>query len=153
MAVWKDKIISLLKRNNTPREIALGVAIGVFIGISPLYGLHTALVIICALIIPRVNKLAILIGTNISIPPTLPFITWLAYNLGRMILDKEYPPLSWSMFSQVSRQGIGGLWKSIVDIYYPLFVGSMVLGTLCAATAYLLTLMIVRRIKREHVPK
>ncbi|MDD5060180.1 MAG: DUF2062 domain-containing protein, partial [Candidatus Omnitrophica bacterium] len=73
----KEKILKLLKFNNTPQEIALGVGIGAFIAIMPVYGLHTVLVIIAALLIPRVNKIALLIGTNVSLPPTVPFITWI----------------------------------------------------------------------------
>ncbi len=41
----KEWIKRLLKLHSSPYEIALGVAIGVFIAILPLYGLHTVLVI------------------------------------------------------------------------------------------------------------
>ncbi|MBF0533156.1 MAG: DUF2062 domain-containing protein, partial [Candidatus Omnitrophica bacterium] len=57
----KTKLAAILKSNTLPEEIALGVAIGVFISILPLYGLHTLLVVIAALLIRKSNKLAILI--------------------------------------------------------------------------------------------
>lgn len=72
----KQRFLALLKMHNSPREIALGVSLGVFIGVTPLYGFHTLLVILFALAVKKANKIAILIGTNISIPPTMPFLTW-----------------------------------------------------------------------------
>ena len=50
----KETIVALvrfLKAHNDPHEIALGVAIGSFIAILPLYGLHTALCVIAAILI------------------------------------------------------------------------------------------------------
>ena len=37
----KPKIRYLLALHNSPQEIALGVALGIFIGITVPYGLHT----------------------------------------------------------------------------------------------------------------
>jgi hypothetical protein len=132
----KEFLKRIIYLNNTPREIALGVAIGVFIGILPLYGLHTILVVVFALIVRQSNKIAILLGTNISLPPTLPFITWAGYNTGRLILSKDYPALSWTMFEHFS-------YKNTATLYYPLFIGSLVLGLSCAFISYFLTYQIV----------
>jgi len=140
----KEKCLQLLKLNNTPEGIALGVSIGVFIGISPLYGLHTILVLLAAVLIPRTNKIAILLGTNISIPPTLPFITWSGYEIGRWILHKDYPPLSWAYFKQIT-------FQSVSRLYVPLLVGSLVLGIVCSAVFYFVTLTVLRRAQRNKI--
>jgi uncharacterized protein (DUF2062 family) len=142
----KELLSNLLKLNNTPPEIALGVSIGVMIAVMPLYGFHTILCVIFALLIPRANKIAILIGTNVSLPPTLPFITWAGYGLGRLILGDKYPPLNLSFF-----QGI--TFKKMLDFYYPLFIGSLVLGILLATMSYFLTLWFMKkRRKSKEVP-
>jgi len=60
----KNRLSDLFKTHNTPHEIALGVAVGVFIGFTPLYGLHLFIVLLFALIIPDMNKIAMLIGAN-----------------------------------------------------------------------------------------
>jgi len=145
MKKLKEKIIALLKLNNSPTEIALGVAIGCFISILPLYGFHTLLCVLFALMIPHANKIAILVGTNVSLPPTLPFITWGGYSIGRALLGDKYPPMGWEMFKSFSR-------RSIFDFYYPLFVGSVVLGLGCALVLYFATFFIFkyRRRKREN---
>jgi uncharacterized protein (DUF2062 family) len=101
--------------------------------------------VIFALLIPRANKIAILVGTNISLPPTVPFITWAGYNLGRLILVDEYPPLTLSSF-----QGI--TFKKMLDFYYPLLVGSFILGIMLAIIFYFMTLWFMekRRSKKGH---
>ena len=134
----KERLSRLFKLNNSPREIALGVAIGVFIGITPLYGLHTVMVIGVALVIKRVNKIAMLLGTSISTTPTVPFITWAGYSLGRFMLGDQYPPLRWDLFKNVFHQGLWELYQIILALYYPLFLGSVVMGSLLALIFYFL---------------
>jgi len=131
---WKFKKIAvrLLRLNNTPQEIASGIAIGVFIGILPVYGLHTALVVIAAILVRSANKIAIFLGTSISLPPTIPPITWASYEIGRFILKGKFEPLSWSVFKNITFQKIYGY-------YQPLFLGSVILGIICATIFYLLT--------------
>ena len=137
---WKYKklAVSLLRLNNSPHEIALGVAIGVFIAILPVYGLHTVLVVIAAILVRSANKIAIFLGTSISLPPTVPPITWAGYEIGRFILDKEFEPLSWSVFKNIT-------FQKICCYYQPLFIGSVVLGLVCAVIAYFLVSFVSRR--------
>jgi hypothetical protein len=93
----KKLFYDLVHEHTNPEDIALGVAMGVFIGTMPLYVFHFIIMVISALIVRRANKVAIFIGTNISLPPTVPFITWAGYNIGRLILSKDYPDLQWAM--------------------------------------------------------
>ena len=139
----KRIIVKLLRLNNSPPEIALGVAIGVFIAILPVYGLHTVLVVIAAILVRPANKIAILAGTNISLPPTLPFITWAGYEMGRFILRNGYPALNWADFKNVN-------FQKILDIYPTLFAGSVVLGLICAVIFYFLTLNFVIKFKEKR---
>lgn len=140
----KEIVIRLIKAHNSPREVALGVAIGSFIAILPLYGFHTLLVIIAAVLVRNANKLAMLLGTNVSLPPTIATITWTAYDIGRFVLfNKDYPPLSWSYIRHFKM-------AMIREFYYPLFVGSLILGLLCAVFFYYITLFLTDRIQKRH---
>lgn len=139
----KEIIIKLIKSNSTPQGIAAGVAIGVFIAVLPLYGFHTLMVIISAVLIPGVNKVAILLGTNISLPPTVPFITWGGYEIGRFVLHKNYPPLSGSYFKHLT-------FQRVKEFYYPLFTGSVILGILCAILFYFITLFFAQRFNKNR---
>jgi len=109
----------------------------VLIAILPLYGLHTAMVIIAAILIKRANKLAIFLGTSVSTTLTFPFITWAAYAIGRLIFANRYPPLRWAVFEYFN-------WREILRLYPPLFAGSVVLGLFLAVFFYFLTLQVVR---------
>lgn len=128
--------IRLLRYNATPHGIALGVAVGVFIAILPVYGLHTVLMILAAILIPSTNKIAIFIGTNVSFVLTFPFITWGGYEIGRFILKGSYPALSWSYFRHMD-------WQMFKEFYYPLFIGSFFLGIILAAAFYLVVFFFV----------
>ncbi|MFH0763010.1 MAG: DUF2062 domain-containing protein [Candidatus Omnitrophota bacterium] len=143
MKKLKERILHLLKSNTTPHDIALGVSLGVFIAILPLYGFHTLLVVLFALMIPRANKIAIVVGTNISLPPTLPLITWAGYSIGRLLLNGGYPVMNWQMFKSFNRH-------NIFSFYYPLFVGSVVLGLACAMAFYFITLSFLKWKRRDN---
>jgi len=131
----------LVKINNTPENIALGVAIGIFIGVTPLYGFHTVIVIIMAMLIPRTNKIAILIGSNISIPPTAPFISWGGYWIGRFILGNQYPAIEWTYLKHFR-------YSNIREILLPLFLGSFILGLILAVCSYFVILILVKKFKK-----
>jgi uncharacterized protein (TIGR03546 family) len=137
----KDKFMILVKINNTPKHIALGVAIGVFIGVTPLYGFHTILAILMAILIRRTNKIAILLGSNISIPPTAPFISWAGYEIGRGILGHKYPAIEWTALKHFR-------YGDIKEILFPLFLGSFILGLFLAVCFYFIILALVKRFKK-----
>ena len=121
----------------------MGAGIGAFIAVLPVYGLHTVLVILAAIIVRPANKIAMFLGTNLSLPPTIPFITWAAYEIGRFILKGDLPPLSWDFFKNLT-------FKKIASYYGPLFLGSLVLGLICATLVYVLTFFVVKKVKQRN---
>ncbi|MDD5166009.1 MAG: DUF2062 domain-containing protein [Candidatus Omnitrophica bacterium] len=140
----KQRIIGLLKLHSSPPEIALGIAIGVFIAILPVYGLHTILVIVAAFLVKRANKISIFLGTSISTVLTFPFITWGGYTIGRFMLGDHYPPLTWSFFRYFD-------YKKLLHFYYPLFVGSVVLALILAVIFYFITLLSVKAVREARL--
>jgi uncharacterized protein (DUF2062 family) len=85
------------------------------------------------------------LGTSISLPPTIPPITWAGYEIGRFILKGKFEPLSWSVFKNIT-------FHKIWIIYKPLFLGSVILGVICAVISYFLSLFFVKRfsLRKEH---
>lgn len=96
--------LKFLRLQGDPHSLALGVAIGLFVGITPTIPLHSALIIVLAWIL-RGNILAALIAaTAISNP-----LTWLpqyyfSWRLGSWLLPGR---LSWERI-----QGLLGLFAS-----------------------------------------
>ena len=140
---FKEILVKLIRQHNSPQEIALGAGIGAFISVLPVYGLHTVLVILAAIIVRPANKIAIFLGTNLSLPPTVPFITWAGYEIGRFILKGNLPPLSWDFFKHLT-------FGKIAHYYGPLFLGSLVLGVICALVVYGLTFFVVKIVKLKN---
>jgi hypothetical protein len=140
---FREILVKLIRQHNSPSEIALGAGIGAFISVLPVYGLHTVLVVLAAIIVRPANKIAIFLGTNLSLPFTLPFITWAGYDLGRFMLRGNLPPLGWDFFKHLT-------FQKIASYYGPLFLGSLVLGVICAAVVYGLTFLVVRKIKEKN---
>lgn len=140
---FKKILVQLIRRHSSPQEIALGAGIGAFISVLPVYGLHTVLVIVAAIIVRPANKIAILLGTNLSLPPTIPFITWAGYEIGRWILKNDLPPLDWGFFKNLTCQ-------KLTSFYWPLFLGSLVLGLICAVVVYALTFFLMKKLKERR---
>lgn len=140
---FKKILVQLIRQHSSPHEIALGAGIGAFISCLPVYGLHTVLVILAAIIVRPANKIAIFLGTNLSLPPTIPFITWAGYEIGRFILNKNLPPLDWGFFKNLT-------FQKITSFYQPLFIGSLILGVICAIVIYSLTFFIVKKVKERR---
>jgi len=63
---------------------------GVFIGIIPAWGFQTFLCISIAVAL-RWNKALAFLGSNISIPPLIPIIVFVALQIGSFIVPSEQP--------------------------------------------------------------
>ncbi|MGY0391047.1 DUF2062 domain-containing protein [Bizionia sp. KMM 8389] len=81
-------IEDFLGSHDSPKKKALSVALGTFIGLSPLWGLHTVLVLTLALFF-KLNKTISFAFSNLSIPPFIPFIIFASLELGQYILQER----------------------------------------------------------------
>jgi uncharacterized protein (DUF2062 family) len=67
-----------------PKQISFGLALGIFMGVSPLFGFQLILAVLIAEFL-KWNKLAAATGTLISNPLTSPFIYAFAYYVGSKV--------------------------------------------------------------------
>ncbi len=65
-------------------NLALSVALGIFMGIVPLWGYQMVVAVFLAYVL-RLNKVIVLIFSNISIPPMIPVILYLSVKAGEMV--------------------------------------------------------------------
>lgn len=79
----------LLGIDDSPIKKAMSVALGIFIGISPLWGLHTILVVFLAVAF-KLNKVIAFTFSNISLPPFIPFILIASLQVGNWIMGTEF---------------------------------------------------------------
>jgi uncharacterized protein (DUF2062 family) len=123
-----------LKIRGTPREIALGFSLGIFIGMTPFLGVHMAIAVFLAALL-KWNKLAAGIGVWISNPFTAPFVYGLTYYVGSKIMNRDPSFLHMSHFDG---NALVSLVKMGPDILGTLLVGGIAVGLPIAAAGYFL---------------
>lgn len=79
----------LLGHSDSPTKKALSISLGVFIGLTPLWGFHTFLVLFLAVVL-RLNKTIAFAFSNVSIPPFIPFIIYASIKIGQFVFGDSY---------------------------------------------------------------
>ncbi|MGB5556169.1 MAG: DUF2062 domain-containing protein [Flavobacteriaceae bacterium] len=77
----KFMVEDVLGSNDSPKKKSLSIALGLFVGLSPFWGLHTVLVFSLAALF-KLNKAITFAFSNISLPPFIPFILFFSLQLG-----------------------------------------------------------------------
>jgi uncharacterized protein (DUF2062 family) len=131
-----------LKLRGEPHAIAMGLAFGVFVGMSPLMGLHSVIAVAMAALF-KWSKIAALIGVFVTNPLTAPLIYPLTYTLGAAVLGN---PVS------LGAGGIdpGGLFHSSPRLLSNLFVGGGLVGLAGGAVSYLVAMRTIRQYRRRR---
>ncbi len=77
----------ILGNNESPLKSAQAMALGVFIGLTPLWGFHTILVLSLAVLF-KLNKAISFAFTNVSFPPFIPFTVYAGIMIGNYVLGE-----------------------------------------------------------------
>lgn len=155
--LWK-KLISL---KDTPHAIAGGVAIGMFIGFTPLFGLKTLLALGVAYLL-RCNPIAAVVTVSLHdvVTPLWPVILRFEYDIGYWILSSPHglPPklemhhmrladlLDWRTFLKMLE------WPNFLKVGLPLMLGSLFLSVPSAVVSYFGALAFLRGRKAARDP-
>lgn len=78
----------LLHNSDSPKKKALSIALGIFIGLSPLWGFHTFIVLFLAVVL-KLNKVIAFAFSNISLAPFIPFVLYASLKIGTFITGEE----------------------------------------------------------------
>lgn len=78
----------LIRHQDSSKKKALSIALGVFIGLSPLWGFQTIIVLFLALLF-RLNKVISFSFSNISFPPLIPFVILISFKVGDLFFGTE----------------------------------------------------------------
>jgi glycosyltransferase involved in cell wall biosynthesis len=85
---WKLIAHEAIKPEESNMRKASSLAFGVFMGIVPLWGFQLLLGIPLAVLF-RLNKILFITAANISIPPMIPFILYVSFVCGQLVLTGE----------------------------------------------------------------
>ncbi|MGB3150913.1 MAG: DUF2062 domain-containing protein [Maribacter sp.] len=87
--VKKFLLEDVLGSTDSPAKKAFSIALGIFIGLSPFWGLHTLLVLFLAFLF-KLNKPIAFAFSNISLPPFIPFIIFFSLKIGSWVLGEAF---------------------------------------------------------------
>lgn len=135
--------MTLMTIADTPHSIALGSAIGIFFGFTPLWTLKTLLSIAVAWVF-RCNKLAAAIAVTLHdiLLPFMPAIYVWEYKIGYWMLHGMLPARI-----RIAHVSIYDYlhWKAFVRVIWPTLVGSLFLAVPSAMIIYFLIRILVSR--------
>ena len=136
-----DQFISL---KGAPESIALGMAIGIFIGVTPTIPFHTILIALLTFLL-RQNFTAAYLGSwLISNPVTIPFLYLTQYHLGKCLLGNNNLQVVFSDYS---------IWHIVNTgwcVASPLLIGGIIMAPFFAVPAYFITYKAVVAIRKKH---
>lgn len=127
---FHDKFISL---KGEPKAIAMGMAIGVFVGVTPTIPFHTALLVLIAVLFKRNVTAAYLGSWVVSNPITIPVFYFTQYELGRYLLGTAPADFNLAGLSLQHIVSIG--WHVAI----PLLFGGIIMAPFFAVPAYFIT--------------
>ncbi len=141
----KLMVVRFVRLRGLPEEIAKGVALGIFIGMTPTFGFQMAIALFFAYLF-RENRLAAILGVWITNPVTAPVIYAIEYEIGRILLGMPRAKLpiefTWGAYADLG-------W----NIMYPIWVGGILAGIILGALSYFITLRVVPAVKNWRVPR
>jgi len=140
--------IKFFRINDTPQKIALGVGIGVFLGIMPGTGPIAAVFMALAL---RVNRAAALLGSLLTNTWLSILTFFLSIKLGSAIMGLHWQDVHRDWVQFLKNLKVITLFKvATLKIVLPVIIGYLVVGFCLGLIAYLVTLSIITQIRHEN---
>jgi uncharacterized protein (DUF2062 family) len=138
-----DHHMTLVTMADTPHSIALGSAIGIFFGFTPLWSLKTLLSIALAWIC-RCNKIAAAIAVTVHdvLIFVMPAIYFAEYKVGCWALRRP-PPAHRVRFHFGLHDYLN--WDVFQRVVWPAFIGSLFLAIPSAIIVYFVMRMLISR--------
>ncbi|HLW31297.1 MAG TPA: DUF2062 domain-containing protein [Aequorivita sp.] len=130
----------LLGSEDSNEKKAFSIALGVFIGLSPLWGFHTISVIFLALLF-KLNKVIAFAFSNVSLPPFIPFIIFFSLKLGSWMIGESFV-LS---FSEIDPS------MELVKYLKSYIIGSFMLSVIGAFSIGILSYLFLNIIERKKI--
>ena len=134
------RYLRLILLPESPHRIGLGLAIGIFVGLTPTVGIQMPIAVAIALLL-RGNKVAAALGVWVSNPITVPPLYALFFVIGRSITRFGHHivmPRVWDLQAFFS---IG--W----DAFLAMMAGGLVLALFFAPLTYFLTIRYIDRLQ------
>ena len=131
----------IVNSNDSNAKLAKSVALGLFIGVTPIWGWQIVTTLGLAHLL-RLNKFVAVTASNISLPPMLPFVIFFSYIVGGWVMGASTPGIQYS-------QGIGLQW--IKDNLVQYLIGSFMLGIMLVLVFGPVSYFLLQFFRKKHV--
>ncbi len=147
---------SVLALDDAPHAIAMGVAIGIFVGLTPTVGIQTGLILGIVFLTRRFfyfNASAAMAATYISNPFTMLPMYYFWYQLGTWFVpgSMSFDELS----AALQFDGLSGWWSSMcavgIEVGGPMFIGSILTAPIGVLIAYPVSYLVVKWARRPSL--
>jgi uncharacterized protein (DUF2062 family) len=142
---YREFIDRIKNLEGDPHYVSMGLAIGVFISLTPTIPFHTVLAVSLAIIL-RGSKAAAALGVWFSNPVTAPIFYWGSYKLGMYLLGNPAP-------FDVKYESILELLDLGMDVTIAMIAGGVILGVLPGIASYFITRKIITTIRLRKALK
>ncbi len=160
---WRDTLRYLLLQRDTPDSIALGVALGTFVAMTPTLGVQIILALAAAWLL-QANRLAVLpplaITNAFTAGPIYGFECWLGSQLMPHTRSAEMLERWAHLRELIARRDFHAYldhWRDLArigwDLWLAMWIGSLIIGGAMAVAAYWATLGIVRAHRRRRAER
>jgi uncharacterized protein (DUF2062 family) len=145
----------VLSLDDSAHHIALGTAMGMFIGLTPTVGIQMAItIVVYYLCLPffRFNCKAAIVTVYISNPLTMVPLYWFDYRVGQFVFGGA--DITQDRIREIiTYDGFAEWWRAIVtlfvDLGVPMFAGSLIVASVGAAVTYPTMRYLLRVFRRD----
>ena len=146
---WLDPLqkayARFVKIRGNPREISLGFALGIFVGMSPFMGLHTAIAVFLAAML-KWNKISAALAVWLSNPITAPVLYGITYLVGARVLAFEN---HYQLPHAFDLDSLLYILRSAPEIIWVLVVGGIVTGVPLAIASYFFAYLTITKYRKS----
>jgi uncharacterized protein (DUF2062 family) len=140
-----DFMKGALGQDVPPRRLALSFAVGLFCSLLPFPG-HTLVVVGLAFAF-RLNVAAGIAGAWVNLPPMIPFSYGFAFLVGEMITRQPLPKITTERIGDIAYW-----WEMLRAYFYPMAVGTTVVGVALAIPGYFVAYYAILRMRAAPKP-
>ena len=141
---FKSTFLWIWKQEGTPAARARGVAVGIFSGCFPFFGVQSLLGV-CLASLVRGHHLLAVMGTWISNPLTYLPLYWLNYKIGAFFLGKEE---SLGDLRQMTQRQ---MWNEGLLIGNRILLGSLIIGLISGLVMGCISYLLFKALSKRKV--
>jgi glycosyltransferase involved in cell wall biosynthesis len=130
----------ILQSEETNSKIAFAIMLGLFMGVAPVWGYQMLIAFGLAHLL-KLNKVLVIVASNISIPPMIPIILFASFKTGGLFIEANKLTLHYS-------SGIN--FEMIKDNLLQYLIGSLAFGVILAITMGLISYILLSLFRKKN---